>query len=212
MKRFLSILVAVVMLLTTVPFAAMAATDEADEHDRLIALACEVFPEYASDIRNENASIDTYSYSNEPDSIVYQYTRPVSDTETLTIAKTARGQVVVVEADDPMRLTYTLAPVNSSSGITGTVSFTITSTQGSGTFKLSNIGFKIFYNSSDYFTSYGTVSIDNGYYTISANRSSATSIRINYDMSFVAPNPAYNLLFKFGVVIMDDQISARVWM
>lgn len=212
MKRFLSILVAVVMLLTTVPFAAMAATDEADEHDRLIALACEVFPEYASDIRNENASIDTYSYSNEPDSIVYQYTRPVSDTETLTIAKTARGQVVVVEADDPMRLTYTLDPVNSSSGITGTVSFTITSTQGSGTFKLSNIGFRIFYNSNDYFTSYGTESVSHGYYTVRPNRTSATSTRINYAISFIAPNTAYSLYFQFGTVIMNDQISASVWM
>lgn len=210
MKRLLSILVVLIMLLTMMPYSAMAAEEDTYEHDRLIALACEAFPEFAGDIHGESVSISQYSDSDEADALIYQDTRSISECESISIAKSARGAIVIVDSS-VTNLSYTLDPVNTTNGVTGTVSFTVTTNQGSGTFKLSNVGFSISYSSSDYFTSYGTPSKSNGYYTVSYAKNSASSTYIHYVLSFLAPNPSYNLYYDFDVSIGNDQISASVW-
>lgn len=208
-RRFLSVLLTAVLLLTMMPFSAMAAEDTS-EHDRLIALACEAFPEYASNIRNEGAVACGYSASAASNEIIYQETRPISDTESISIARSANGAIVIVDAVSSVNLNYSLNPTNTSNGVTGTVSFTVTSNWASGTFRLNNVGFEISYSASDSFSSYGTPSTSNGYFTVKYNKVSTSSTSIFYTVSYIASNSANNEYYNFVVSIDNDQITVAI--
>lgn len=50
MKKITAFLLALIILANNLPVNGFAARTNTTEHDDLIALACEIFPEFASDI------------------------------------------------------------------------------------------------------------------------------------------------------------------
>lgn len=159
MKRFMCIFVSILMLVSIFPFHVFANECTTSQYDELIELACEVFPEYASAIRSENTSYNSRAISTDCDKIVYQETRSISDTESLSIALTSSGNAIVLKQNYEF---FILSVPSSNStditnvGISGTATFDIASYGYH--FKLSNVQYTIYYYSGDYFTNYGYVS------------------------------------------------------
>ena len=208
MKRVLSILLAAVLLLTMMPFAAFADESEASERDRLLAQACEVFPEYASMIRGEYVAPQNLPQDGSNEKLFEEH-RDISDTTTMSIVGYMSGDVyVVAQKMGDYELTYSTSNVSSSvTGGRGFVTFNATCTNSSGLFKLKDVQFQILYNASDYFMSYGTPYYDGTITDIGEKSLSAS--RIYYPITFNANSAGTSRIFAdFVVYFNNDKVYA----
>lgn len=167
MKRFLSISLALILIVTSVPIAAFAAEPENTEYDEMMELASNVFPEYASLISGSENIPATFSLNTEEEYIVDNETRHISDTESVTLSITRSGDVIVINNmnTSTLDLTYFDNATNSigSVGVTGKTSFRVAWKSNYGLsyelyFKLTDVEYTIYYTGSDYFTNLGTPS------------------------------------------------------
>lgn len=183
MKKYISILLSFLMLLTMLPLEVFASEDTISEHDELIALACDVFPEYASEIRGEITNYATPASVN-PNEVVFSETRKVSNTQDLGITQFASGQIIVCSSNyDWASITVPNSSTSdiSTVGLTGTATFKVTASDSfSGTFTLSNVKYTIYYTGSDYFTNTGTYSTNK----CQIGTTSLSSTYINYPLTF----------------------------
>lgn len=155
MKKLISICLSLVMLFSLFPIDAFAAENTQSEYDQLIALACEVFPEYASAIRCENICTYTMPRSSNPMEVIYRETREISDTESMSIALLSGGNAIVIY-NNFATTTYTSNTSDIGSvGVSGTASFKVS--MNNAYFKLNNVEFTIYETGGDYFTDFGTV-------------------------------------------------------
>lgn len=206
MKKVLSLTLALIMLLTTFPVYAMAAETGPSDDTDLIALACEVFPEYATLIQQSSRSnAATYSSRSSRD-IVFSETRAVNENEQLMITQFSSGEVVIV---DQVTVSATLEKTDSYASYVGTdiigyASFDVESTFYSGTFSLNNVGFIISQSGSGTFRNHGTVSIDGGVSFTKDSKSSNSYI--HYDLSFASA-----VGFDFELYFTNGQLHASVW-
>lgn len=186
MKKLLSACFAVILILTMLPLNAMAAEESTSEYDELMALACEVFPEYASAIRGANTNTYALSRSTDNDEVVFSETRSISDTESLNLTQLASGNVIVLVSKSQDSVSITVPSSSTSDittvGVAGTASFKVAATAASGyTFVLSNVSFTIYYYGSCYFTNYGSVTQSSVYsYTLKKQSSSEIIYGINF--------------------------------
>lgn len=134
-------LLAAVMLLTMMPLGAAAAETDTSERDELIALACEVFPEYAQVIRNEVPGNNVRIQSNVKVQVVSTETRAISDNRTLSYTQLSNGAAILTEniyVDDIIESTAT----GSGGIVTKTCTVKIACTHSPGVFTLSGIIYK----------------------------------------------------------------------
>ena len=200
MKKILSICTVIMMLLTMLPVNVFACDNTAPTYDELIALACEVFPEYAPAITGNNTSTCTNSRSINQDEVVYRETRQLSSNESLGISLLASGNAIVIYGNtDWISYTASTTDINSI-GVAGTATFTV-ATQGR-SFVLSDVSFTIYDYADDYFTNYGTpqpsefISVTNEY-----NRSTWIRYRIK-----VSSNQSVH----FDLYFSNNQLVASV--
>lgn len=71
MKRFLSLLIAVVMIATTLPLSASSTGMRTHEQQELLDLACEVFPEYSYLIRGGQISSNSESRTSSTNDVLF---------------------------------------------------------------------------------------------------------------------------------------------
>ena len=208
MKRVLSILLAAVLLLTMMPFAAFADESEASERDRLLAQACEVFPEYASMIRGEYVAPQNLPQDGGNEKLFEEH-RDISETTSMSIVGYKSGDVYVTEqTTSGFEITYSTSNVSSSvTGVRGFVTFNATCTNSSGLFKLKDVQIQILYNASDYFMSYGTPYYD-GIITEIGEKSLSAS-RIYYAITFNANSAGTSRIYAdFVVCFNNDKVYA----
>lgn len=205
MKKILSLCLAILMLLTALPIDASAVENKTYSQTELLTLACEVFPEYESEIINqENRSFANYR-SADSDEIIFSETRDISDNQSLTLLQRRGGDIIVVSREIDWANLYVNDSTSdiSNVGVTGTADFQITTTSASGTFILSDVRFTIYYTGSDYFTSTGTVS-GLGYSLGSTN---VTNTSISYNITF---NANYNELLSFHLNFVNNKLNATI--
>lgn len=185
MKKLISICLALVMLLTAFPLNAFAAENTESEYDQLMALACEVFPEYASTITAAYSDSLSRARSSADYSVVHSETRNVSDNESMTLALLASGDVFLI--DNQTTTTSISIPSQSTTdisnvGVNGTATFKFTSTLDSGCVAtLSNVGFTLWYYATSHFTYYGDATYNGFYYF---NCGGASESEIKYSIGF----------------------------
>lgn len=210
MKRVLSILLAAVLLFTVMPFAVFADESEASERDRLVAQACEVFPEYASMIRGEYVAPQSLPQDGSNEKLFEEH-RNISDTTTMSIVGYMSGDVyVTTQTSSGYELTYSTSNVSSSvTGVRGFVTFNAACSNAPGLFKLKDVQFQILYNASDYFMSYGTPIYDGT--TTQIGTPSLSASRISYPITFNA-NAAGSaqVQIDFGVAFLNDKVYASM--
>lgn len=205
MKKAIAYALSLLLLLTAIPVQAFAVENSQSEHDALIELACEVFPEYTSIICAEpNAACPT-PFSNEINSVIFSETRRISDTESLGITQLASGQVIILKNDSSV---FSITKENSSTsnittvGVSGTANFIVTCNSTVGTFTLSNVRFVIYYTGSDYFSNYGTADPSG----VSVGSTTKSSTYINYNLTFTGVQ-----LVSLELFFSNDQLVARIY-
>lgn len=99
MKRLLSVLAVMLLLLTMLPFSAVAVETETSERELLISSACKVFPEYATKICSDIHST-TYGLNQRTNrkELVVTETRSISENEQITYSEYSDGSVYLVGA------------------------------------------------------------------------------------------------------------------
>lgn len=182
MKKYISIFLCAILLLGALPFQALA-TENTSEHDKVIALACEAFPEYADILRNPPIATRSRSAGEADDKVVYRGTRDISDNHNVSIAVYQSGYAVVTEASI-FDVTVTDSQGSmSGSNYVGSASYVVTYTDGGGVFKLEDVKYTIRNGKSGIFTSYGTYSTDkNKECTVGSVSKSST--KMSYALTF----------------------------
>lgn len=158
MKRALTFILALSLLITALPVFAFADAPSGSEQDELFRLACEVFPEYADQIL-ETPAVTQNARSIRQDTLVYSETRAVSDTETLELRAYDSGRIDIVNTAYGFTGSKSESSSNVSTDLIGNVTFRFSSNSGIGSVSIGSIGFIIHQNGTGYFTSYGSCSV-----------------------------------------------------
>lgn len=203
MKKLFSVLLAVLILLGTLPFS-VAASEGNLEQGKLIELACEVFPEYEVYLKNPPVSIPSRSGNDDIGEVVSNETRSISDTESMTVTLYSTGYVVVGYVYDYFKVAISDSGSQVGSDFIGNASFTVTTNRkGDGQFNLNNVGFIINQNNTGYFTSYGTPS----YYLVTPGSINECTTSISYHLAFhygsVNLYTTFSLAFNSGDVVVE---------
>ena len=208
MRKIVSIFLSILLTFSVGINVVAAKTAEQNEHDELIKLACEVFPEYAEKIRNESPVTYSAPNSESADAIVFSETRRVSDTESLSITQLARGALIITSSE----VEYGKISItdSSSSGVgsdrIGNASFKVTCSEATGVFVYKSVGFIIHSNGSGYFTSYGSTSGTSG---VAIGSHSESSNGISYYLTFNMSG-AKKYLMSFHLTIFNGSVHATV--
>ena len=196
MKRFLCILLSLLLIATTIPYNVLAAENNTSERDELIELACEVFPEYASKIRNPNTSTYALSRSSSSSELVTNETRAISDSEYLIYTEYSDGFTLLTDVDFDSELTVTDRVLASSySQVTLRIKATCTY-DSSDYFVLSGVVCtlnKTAYDTIDdtgTYTCYGDCSVSAAYTPI-LSESASIDAQISYRLNFVCGPTSY---------------------
>lgn len=195
MKRFLSIFLALVMLLAVMPVSTYAAETKA-ERDILLEKACAAFPEYASKIAADNAPIATYSAQQER-TVVFSETRELAGNELISYTEYSDGLALLSSVTPNRSVTYNST---TTTGARTKVDITVKATCSgvNSYFKASNVKYTIEQYGTDCITSIGTpkaypssnTSYDNcQYHSYSLN---------SYETSSSNAYVAYSLSFRFA--------------
>ena len=96
MKKLISVCLALVLLLTTIPFSAFAVDETASESAEIVALACEVFPEYADRINN-TPHHSAMARTVEPKTIIADETRFAGDSSYLNYKEYSDGTILLTQ-------------------------------------------------------------------------------------------------------------------
>lgn len=206
MKKYLCTVLAAIMIFTLFPLNGFAAENTPSEYDEVIALACEVFPEYASAIRGECINTNSRTRSSTNDEVVFHETRSISDTESISLSQLASGNVIVIKnTTDYMSIETTSSTTDILNvGVAGTASFTvIMSFWPNEFFKLSNVSFNIYYYSDSYFTNTGTATTSS---RVSIGKETITNTLIDYPLTYVQP-PYFA---DFRLYFSNNQLIAQM--
>lgn len=96
MKRFLSVLLCICYIMCAVPVQAEAATSHS-AYNQIMALGCEVFPEFAHKITNNISSTPGNTRQMEVPTVIYSETREVSNNRSLMYTELSNGAVLLAE-------------------------------------------------------------------------------------------------------------------
>ncbi len=207
MRKRLSLILATILLLTMVPYSTLAVEDTSGR-DELLALGCEVFPEYTDKIMSPNVtlSLGRSSTSNTRE-VVKSEVRAVSETENLTYTEYSDGLVLLTSVEFPVTVT-TIDSETSSFSSNYTITIKATCSEASGYFQLSNVKYSIIRSAYDTITSEGTKSSSgkcwessDGYY-FNATETSSKKAFISYRLCWQFadyPGYVYNSLLTLEV-------------
>lgn len=106
MKRCLSIFLSLLLMLTMFPVTANATENSTTECEELIDLACQIFPEYVSKIKNHEISTYALPRNIEQPEIVFSETRAVSEDENIIYTEYSDGAVLLTDLQFNKEVTY----------------------------------------------------------------------------------------------------------
>lgn len=157
MKRFLCILLSLLLVATAIPYNVLAAETNTSERDELIELACEVFPEYEDTIRGNITT--TYNRSRANRSVLFNETRKISETQSLTYSQLSDGTAILSSSDYSFNYLTSDTDIESETNVIKvTLNVTVTCTASDGVFILSNVKYTTYKNTYDSITSKGSPS------------------------------------------------------
>lgn len=214
MKRYISILLVMLILLSVLPMGAFAAKDGTVERDELIALACEVFPEYASKIRGEELTatngLQRTTLSRE---IVKTETRPVSENETISYVEYSDGTVYLANSEVYLLYSpHSSFPDNSTTDVyVGSLIIT-SNLNDDALIIISNIKYAVVSNSADYVISVGNATSE---YSASLEHAEITReyqsgskpAEIKYDVHFTTADGSDTDPFDVYFRVIDGNCS-----
>lgn len=162
MRKTISFFIVLCMLVVMIPLQGKAADTSMSDHYQLIELAEEVFPEYATLIRQGANTVDVYTEDQE-DNIVHYEMRCVTDRESLSLVQYESGNILLIKATDSDFIVNEdkSDPTYEGSYKYGSVDYEVTCTTALGVFYLKNVCYEVSMNRTGKFISYGVPSINN---------------------------------------------------
>lgn len=167
MKRLLSYILSISMIVSLLASYAHASPIDKAAHDELVNLACEVFPEYTSIITNSSCNSRSVFLNTECPEIVFSETRSISDTTCLSYIELSDDTCFLALASSSSDLTPSASYSITNSTISGstttdTISIVATYSPSSGVVRISGLQYTIYAYSYDRFTNTGSISTQNG--------------------------------------------------
>ena len=212
MKRLLSALAVMLLLLTMLPFSAVAVETETSERELLISLACKVFPEHATKICSDIHST-TYGLNQRTNrkELVVTETRSISENEQITYSEYSDGSVYLVGASiDPWYLVDS-GVSDSSSTTVYTGRFIITSNVNENALVvINNIKYAIVNGAPNYIISKGSATYEDSAELCSAVITRTTQngnlpAEIKYDVHFISEDGTEVEPFKLYFRLYADR-------
>lgn len=195
MKKFISYIITIALLLSMLPVSA-SAQETNSERNEILEKACIAFPEYAETIRAD-AAPSGISRSSTPREVVFSETRPLSENEFIVYTEYSDGLFAIDSVEMEKEVIYnSMDQSGSMTKFDITVKATCSDVYSH--FTLSNIKFTIYPTTYDRITSSGTPSVKTGEYTYNDN---CTYDTINCTPNETASAPAkvsVRLNFRFG--------------
>lgn len=212
MKRLLSALVTVMLLLAMIPASAVAAETETSERDALISLACNVFPEYATKICSD-VPLATYGLTQNTNSkeLVTTETRNISETEQIIYSEYSDGTVYLVGSTINPWYLVDSGVSDSSSSTVYTGRFIITSNVNENALLIINyIKYATVNGASNYIISKGSATTESSAELCSAvitrsTQSGSTPAEIKYDLHFTSEDGTEVEPFKLYFRLYADR-------
>lgn len=225
MKRYFSIILSIVLFVSALPLNVFAIEDALSEHEELIELACEVFPEYSSkilgEIHSSNAS-NARSLSAPTREELFTETRKYGENSSLIYTEYSDGLVLITAVSDPESdgcehdITYNER--HTGAGAT-TVSMTVRATYNgassygygcTGYFKISNFQYTTISGDYDYINSVGTatesgdISSLSSKYSYSMNETSSANAYVKHYLQLQIGTSAYHSLNSWLTITVGD--------
>lgn len=172
MKKYLSVILSIVLIFTVLPNSVYAENPlttntcvERMTKDDVVALACEAFPEYAADIRDgytlSNSGTSTYGLSRE--TVEVNETRALSDTKSVTYQKLSNGVELLSVADISVTTSVDWNYESASEGVVSShydVDLIVTCNVSEGYVVIGDIEYTIMHSDYDSISSAGAVNGD----------------------------------------------------
>lgn len=105
MKRLFALVLSLILVISMMPVDAVA-TESNSERDELIALACEVFPEYANKISTTITVVNSHSRSVDSREIVASESRSASNGDIITYTEYSDGLILLSDTEFYSQITY----------------------------------------------------------------------------------------------------------
>ena len=152
MKKLLSLCLAALLLVSMLPVNVFAS--ETSKHDELVALACDIFPEYANTILNKELITNSRSVLDRE--LVFTETRNISENEYLMYSEYSDNLSLLTYYNFEVEL-YDDGYVNGSAGRTLTFDIVATCAESGflGDFTLNNVKFTLISSAYDQINSIG---------------------------------------------------------
>ena len=216
MKKVISLCLAALMLMTVLPFSALAANANMSERDQLIALACDTFPEYASKIRGEGLSIDSVLRSTQSRELVIEETRSLSESESISYIEYSDGSVYLLDYYIIPEYFYVDSSSDSATSTLYTCQINISCNFNSGAYgHITDLKYIISYSGFDQITDVGTP-MKGDFNRLEPNTNSnilvetATSdAHISYFMNIDCDDSTTPLDFTLHIYVGDDRRRIR---
>lgn len=219
MKKLFSLLLTAVMMLTIVPFSALALEEKRSE-DTLVKKAIVVFPEYSEKILTPETTRSVYMNNDKGRELVVTKTRPLSDNEYITYSEYSDGLILLSGYD----YSYDTTVTGSSSGpgykdITINIEAACVSSYGTGYFYLNGVSYRL----NDGWNNYDTIrsegspskgSLCSGYerQNFVSSESAEGYARIQYRLTFrVGPNAPQFVTSYLTLHVGEDTAVVEHW-
>lgn len=224
MKRLFTIILSLVLVISMIPVGTVAAEDTS-ERDELIALACEVFPEYAVFIQNNNSTSRSGSLS-EKTEVLFTETRSVSDNERITYVQlSSNGAIIIDETIGQIELIETDSSMsNFSAGIRGSLSYKVICTHEyyPGIFYLDDFEYTIYTSAYDWINNDGTMTCNNGVYCAFSQGSTVyqetanNSAHASYGLRFIhrgayGVQSSRDLLYTLSLSVRNNTVNITLY-
>lgn len=197
MKRFISVVLTCILILTMLPIGTFAAETKDDSKkvvDAMFFRACEVFPEYADKLSgNPKTSRSTTAEAGTPE-VVVTLSRWISENESMTYTEYSNGIILLsteqynyqhdvsITETLPTSRTYSVNITATCRDMYGTVF--------SGYCRIEGLTFKVLYNGYDSILSEGNADCTtgcefrNGKYSMVRNETASQAASVNYYIQF----------------------------
>lgn len=211
MKKLLSFTLAFVLMFTMLPFNVLATENDHLTPEEHLALACEIFPEYADHILS--ARFNSQSSRSTNREIIICESKDIEGNNKMTYVEYSDGEVLV--ASSFAQGSVSIDSVSGSGVALYVVDLLVTVFGSSQQFIVDNVRFTINYNENDFITSAGNWSASttrqNDGSIIQSQQTSSTSLaRIQYSAEFKMNDNSLPLTPGIDFYVGNNTYNLRV--
>ena len=205
-KKFISVLLAALMLITILPMSALAAEADSAQAEEMISMAVQAFPEYADRIQAKQNSISPFALQPSESAEPIYAQKTLDNGDQLIYQENLDGNAYVIHAarNDDYKPTYTVTDSATGTGYAyREITIKVTAVASSDVFYAKKVQFTHTQNGTSHIQSAGNLS------SSTTTQNSAVIVRADGTNS----NPAevvYRATFRNGRNPLDPDITLRV--